>query len=446
MPTTTARAYATQPFVWTLGGIIGSAMGGFLAKPAEFYPNVFSQDGIFGRFPYLLPNVVAAGAIVLAIIQGIIFLEETNPALKKDASLDREEDDTVSEINERTPLHGTRRMRDRARSSFSTRASFRDRSHSVLEAIREVRKRPSFLEASLPMPIEQTFDIRRTSFGTMHSIIIPPERHHPVSTRTPPPQKTYNKGVVMITLALVIICFHQMAFISVIPVWILDEPHTRFGRLDFWGGLGYSLHDVGTYLAVNGFIALFIQGVIFPFFVEALGVWKSFVSMVVLYPVCYLLIPFLSALPAAYVSPGVYGIFILQNLFGIIVFPCALILLKNAVPSPLVLGRVNGMSMSACCLARTISSPMVGILYSVGGSAAAWFGLAGVAVLGAVQLCWIPRKVEVDAVEVRSVVPILPSGRRESVLEGNAIDDESVYSYRGSEAAWQRRQPARIVE
>lgn len=417
-------------------------MGGFLAKPAEFYPNTFSQDGIFGRYPYLLPNMVAAGAIVLAIIQGILFLEETNPALKANAA-DREEDDTVSEINERTPLNINRRSRDRARSSFSTRASFRDRSHSVLEAFREVRKRPSFLEASLPMPMEQSFDIRRTSFGTMHSIILPPDRHHLPSTRTPP-QKTFNKGVVMITLALVIICFHQMAFISVIPVWILDEPHTRFGRLDFWGGLGYSLHDVGMYLAVNGFIALFIQGVIFPPFVEALGVWKSFVSMIVLYPICYLLVPFLSALPEKFISPGVYAIFVLQNIFGIIVFPCALILLKNAVPSPLVLGRVNGMSMSACCLARTISSPMVGILYSVGGSAAAWFGLAGVAVLGAVQLCWIPPKVEVDAVEVKSVLPV--PGRRESILDGNAIDDESVYSYRGSEAAWQRRQPARIVE
>lgn len=363
-------------------------MGGYLAKPADFYPAYFSQDGIFGRYPYLLPNLVAAVCIVLAIIQGIFFLEETNPAMKK-----QEPDDDI--IDERTPLH---RARDRARSSIS-RASFRDRSNSVLAHIRELRKKPSFLEESLPLPINPGFDIRRTSFGTMHSIVVPPDHSHDHR----PPQKTFNYSVIMLTLSLVIICYHQMAFISAMPVWILDEPNTKFGQLDFTGGLGFSLHDVGNYLAINGFIALFVQGVIFPVVVERIGVWKSFVSMIVLYPICYLVIPFISLLPEYLVSPGVYFAFILQDLFGIIVFPCALILLKNATPSPLVLGRVNGMSMSACCLARTVSSPLVGLIYAFGGSAAAWFSLAVVAFIGGLQLCWIPRE-HVDKVEVKTVV------------------------------------------
>jgi hypothetical protein len=119
------------------------------------------------------------------------------------------------------------------------------------------------------------------------------------------------------------------------------------------------------------------------------------------------MVPFITALPSYLVSPGVYFIFILQNFYGIIVFPCALILLKNATPSPLVLGRVNGMSMSACCLARTVSSPLVGLIYSLGGSAVAWFSLAFVAMLGAIQLIWVPRervgKVEVESVVVKSL-------------------------------------------
>ena len=63
-----ARAYATQPFVWTLGGIIGSAMGGFLAQPAVFYPNVFAKDGLFAKYPYLLPNLVAAIGIAVIVM------------------------------------------------------------------------------------------------------------------------------------------------------------------------------------------------------------------------------------------------------------------------------------------------------------------------------------------------------------------------------------------
>lgn len=52
-------------------------MGGFLAQPARLYPHAFDKHGLFGRYPYLLPNLIAAIGIMLAILQGMIFLEET---------------------------------------------------------------------------------------------------------------------------------------------------------------------------------------------------------------------------------------------------------------------------------------------------------------------------------------------------------------------------------
>lgn len=400
-------------------------MGGFLAQPARFYPKYFSEDGIFGRYPYLLPNLVAALGIVLAIIQGMLFLEETLP-MQEEEPEETTQAALIHEptINERAPLltnaHSTLPRdagRPRDRSSISrtslTRASrsrafsggsFRHRSLSIVEGLRQIRKKPSFLEDGMPSAIDQRFDIRRDSFGTMHSIRI---AHHEVLpapiTRPDPtgPKKTFNYTVVMLTLALTIIAFHQMAYITNLPVYLLDEP-AKSG-IDFIGGLGLDLHDVGTYLAVNGLIALFTQGVIFPFFVEKIGVWNTFVSMIVLYPTTYIIVPFISALPDKLVSPGVYLSLFLQGLYGILVFPCALILLKNATPSPLVLGRVNGAAMSACCLARTISSPLVGVVYAAGGSAAAWFFLAACAVVGAVQLVWVPKE-PIDRVKVENVV------------------------------------------
>ncbi|KAI7998074.1 Protein ZINC INDUCED FACILITATOR-LIKE 1 [Camellia lanceoleosa] len=42
---------------WGIGLVIGPALGGFLAQPAEKYPNIFSKESIFGRFPYFLPCV-----------------------------------------------------------------------------------------------------------------------------------------------------------------------------------------------------------------------------------------------------------------------------------------------------------------------------------------------------------------------------------------------------
>jgi hypothetical protein len=379
-------------------------MGGFAAKPAIYYPDYFSADGVFGRYPYLLPNLIACISITFAIIQGCLFMEETNPAFKTDSAIDDDEDE--GEVDERTPLNHQPRNRDR--------------SNSVIRAIRESRNSQSFMEESMPMPIDQHFDIRRQSFGTMHSITVPHDQHteEPESSE---PQKTYTYSVMMITLALIIICYHQMAFIANIPVWILDKPRNPFGQVDLIGGLGYSLHDVGTYLAVNGFIALFIQGVVFPPFVETIGVWKSYVIMLTLYPTLYFIIPFISALPEPLVSPGVYLVFILQDIFGIIVYPCALILLKNVTPSPSVLGRVNGMAMSACCLARTVSSPLTGAIYSIGGSAAAWWSLGIVSILGIVQLYWIPTE-HIGKVSVES--GIKKGSRHDSGHSGDT--DESV--------------------
>ncbi|KAH7304778.1 major facilitator superfamily domain-containing protein [Stachybotrys elegans] len=377
-------AYATQPFVWTLGGIIGSAVGGFLAQPATFYPDTFPPDSIFAKYPYLLPNLASVVVIILAIIQGIFFLEETNP-LANPGLADETDEAIDDEADETTPL-----QRGQRKSSTGRTASVSE------------RPPPYFIEESLPVPGGGTFDIRRNSFGTMHSIDVQREqRSRPVPPRTVSAISqiseytgpVYNYTIVMIIIALVLIAYHQMAFGALLPIHLLADPDPRVprGQLDFQGGLGLTLHDVSVYLAVNGFIGLFIQGIIFPVFVNKVGVWYSFISIVALYPTAYVLMPFLSGVPE-FTSAGIYISMILQAFYGIISVPTALILLKDATPSTLLLGRVNGMTMSACCAARTISPPLVGIIYSAGGSAAAWFSCAGVAVIGAIQLFWVPRK------------------------------------------------------
>ncbi|TVU50739.1 hypothetical protein EJB05_02127 [Eragrostis curvula] len=52
---------------WGLGVIVGPALGGYLAQPADKYPHMFPKNSIFGRFPYLLPclSVSSFAAIVL---------------------------------------------------------------------------------------------------------------------------------------------------------------------------------------------------------------------------------------------------------------------------------------------------------------------------------------------------------------------------------------------
>ena len=68
-----------MPFVWSVGCIIGPCIGGLLSVPAENFPSLFPPSGLFGKLPYLLPNLICAALLVLAIIAGYFLLQETHP-------------------------------------------------------------------------------------------------------------------------------------------------------------------------------------------------------------------------------------------------------------------------------------------------------------------------------------------------------------------------------
>ncbi|KAL4203419.1 hypothetical protein AMTRI_Chr01g103890 [Amborella trichopoda] len=53
---------------WGIGLIVGPALGGYFAQPADKYPNIFSKSSIFGRFPYFLP------CLCISLFAAIVFI------------------------------------------------------------------------------------------------------------------------------------------------------------------------------------------------------------------------------------------------------------------------------------------------------------------------------------------------------------------------------------
>ncbi|PKU70126.1 protein ZINC INDUCED FACILITATOR-LIKE 1 isoform X1 [Dendrobium catenatum] len=53
---------------WGMGLVVGPSIGGLLAQPADKFPNLFSKDSLFGRFPYFLPCLFISlfSAVVLS--------------------------------------------------------------------------------------------------------------------------------------------------------------------------------------------------------------------------------------------------------------------------------------------------------------------------------------------------------------------------------------------
>jgi hypothetical protein len=346
-------------------------IGGLFADPHESYPHLVPAGSLFDRFPYLLPNLICAGMLLMSILLGYFLLEETHPDMQPRVLLPN---DTF--LSENTPLIETS----------------------------DAMKRPAV-------------DLRDENYGTMrargNSNAPPPPKHTEKLHR---PINIFTSRIMAVILSLSIFTYHSMTFDHLLPIFFEDArtplaAHTLFDGhsplLYSPGGLGLSLQAVGMVMAVQGVIALFMQAVVFPLAAERVGVYRLFLFVTVLHPVVYLLVPGLLYVPEGMVYPAIYACLAVRNFFSILLYPLLLILIKEATPSSSVLGRVNGLAASAGAACRMVAPPVAGYLYAVGKkmdcTALAWYGSALVAVVGAVQ-CFGVKRERVDRGKTRAGV------------------------------------------
>lgn len=355
------RAYSIMPFVWSIGTILGPAIGGTFADPATAFPGTFSQDGLFGRFPFLLPNLICTGMLLLSIVLGYFLLEETHPDMQSRVMLPHS-----TYVSEETPLVQT------------------------ADAI----KAPAI-------------DLRAEAYGTFEGSNDSAWQH--ASSKTKPTQ-IFTKRVVALLVALGIFTYHSMTFDHLLPIFLEDKRKEALTAMTINnplftipGGLGLSVQRVGAIMSTTGLFALFVQIFVFPFAARTLGIYRLFILVTVLHPIQYLLMPYLVYLPIQWLSYGIYTCLGIRNITSILAYPVLLILLKEATPSPSVLGKVNGLAASAGAACRTIAPPLSGYLYALGSSmeftGLAWYGSAFVAIVGAVQCFMIKRATWQDDVE-----------------------------------------------
>lgn len=76
------KAFSIMPLIWTIGSILGPALGGTLANPVARYPRIFGNSEFFSQFPFALPNLVASFFFLVGLSAGILFLRETLEARK----------------------------------------------------------------------------------------------------------------------------------------------------------------------------------------------------------------------------------------------------------------------------------------------------------------------------------------------------------------------------
>lgn len=359
-----AKAYSIMPFVWSIGTIIGPAIGGTFADPRESFPHLVPEGSLFDRFPYLLPNLICAGLMLLSILLGYFLLEETHPDMQTPGV----SPSVQAYVSEETPLLETS------------------------DAI----KRPAV-------------DFRDENYGSIKIKGGALARTWTSESEKTPRCNIFCKRIMSIVLALSIFTYHSMTYDHLLPIFFEDDRVTQGGFIPYImskplspknpfyspGGLGLSLRAVGMIMAVNGVIALLVQAVVFPVAAARFGVYRLFIAVTVLHPIAYVLMPPLLYVPESLLYPAIYLCLTVRNVFSILVYPLLLILIKEATPTPSVLGKVNGMAASAGAACRMVAPPIAGYLYTVGKrmdcTALAWYGSAVVAVVGAAQCFQVQR-------------------------------------------------------
>lgn len=370
------RAYSIMPFVWSIGTIIGPAIGGTFADPHKSFPDTFSKEGIFGIFPYLLPNLICAAMLLISIIAGYTLLEETHPDMQPRVSLP---DDTY--VSDETPLIAT------------------------ADAI----KKPAV-------------DLRADTYGTFNANT---ENEWPAKHPKHNPQvRIFTKRIIALIIALGLFTYHSMTYDHLLPIFLEDDRALPTAESISMlvqgstsslaaGGLGLSLRTVGMIMSINGVIALFVQAVVFPFCAEKLGVHRLFIIVTVLHPIAYFIMPYLLYLPDNMLFTGIYVCLTIRNVLSILAYPVLLILIKEATPSLSVLGKVNGLAASAGAACRTVAPPVAGYLYTLGSrmgfTGLAWYGSGFVAIMAAVQCFMIKREKNNSDVEYESIKKELPA-------------------------------------
>lgn len=356
-----------MPFVWSIGTILGPFVGGTFADPHDSFPELFPEGSLFYRYPYLLPNLVCAGLLLISIILGWVLLVETHPDMQPQATVPECESTYMSE---ETPLLGTS----------------------------DALKRPAV-------------DMRDESYGTLR---LEDGDYEDVSEKQEASYNIFTKRIMTVVVALCIFTYHSMTYDHLMPIFFEDDRASSAlslfaaasgvtGGSTSPGGLGLSLRAVGMIMAVNGGIALFVQAVVFPFAAERFGVYRLFIVVTVLHPIAYMMVPSLLLVPESMLYPAIYLCLAVRNVLSIILYPLLLILLKEACPSPKALGKINGFAASAGAGCRMIAPPIAGWLYTFGSkmdsAGLAWYGSALVAAIGAIQCFSVKREKVEDKTE-----------------------------------------------
>ncbi|KXJ92229.1 major facilitator superfamily domain-containing protein [Microdochium bolleyi] len=342
------RAYTIMPVVWCLGSIVGPMIGGALARPCESFPALFPPGTIWDRYPYLLPNVFSAFVVLIGVVNGLLFLEETHAEKRNQRDRGRELGRWILERLHTSPSPDSRSP------------------PQVRFASDEERPLLDISEHESPPPGYQTREGSPTASPRLGPLV---DVKVSIGERLESPP-IFTKQVVLNIMSFGILAFHTMTFDQLFPIFLSTSPpeHKQPMHLPFKfvGGFGLDTQANGIILSLQGIYSLLINIILVPAIIKRLGALRLFRFLTVAYFSLYLVTPYLVLLPEKYRMVGVAVILVWKCTFANMAYPSNAILTADSAPSHLALGTINGVAASTASLCRAFGPTLAGLLYALG--------------------------------------------------------------------------------
>ncbi|CAN0085422.1 unnamed protein product [Ascophyllum nodosum] len=251
---------------WSIGMVMGPGLGGLLVEPATRFPSVFPQSGIFGRFPFLLPNLAVAGLSLLALPLVLLFVPgyQRPPASSKRDDNESLEDlglinfnaDTLIQQLSISPSLGLGCGQPQYGSLDGSKKI--DRPGDVITKEASSSLNPSSPKAPSRAPKQQT--LLPTSTGAENGGNLSPGSRAPAAV-----QKQSNVRVLL--FIYFIYSFLYAGFEDVFSLWALSSVAS--------GGLNWPAQRIGQVLLATGVSVLIFEPLAIPCITSRIGIKVS---------------------------------------------------------------------------------------------------------------------------------------------------------------------------
>jgi len=337
-----------------IGLIVGPAIGGYLAAPAEQYPSTFSKDSIFGKYQFLLPLMINSFLLAIGFLMSIYTIPETLKINSEEAKLLKSGSSPVSQASMETSTPVSQPEHKRLIDIYAYDVVFSKESYTVLSSKPDYRTSSndgSFGEDAISISHIQLPD-ETLSYGRSSSF---PFSGCCKTLKELAVWKLLRSRNVQLSLWLYFMhSFISFGFSEVYPVFA-DSSRA-------YGGLAFSSSEIGTSLlfsAVPMIVLVFFMARLTKRFGEKMVFITTLYIMMFVLP----LFPYSAVLPDSYVWYLLIPLLLLQKLSMSTGFLAVNVLLNESADAE-YMGLVNGIGMMVSSVGRAVSPLVLGALYS----------------------------------------------------------------------------------